>query len=79
MLLSVVTQAMLIMAVPCIITLLLTKSVTKSMVVLFVPLSGIEWWMGVSGTLIAFSILLPCLVGLTHLLRARHIPAGQNP
>lgn len=64
------TQPMLIMAAPCIVTLILTKNVTRAMAVLFIPLSGLGWWRGLSGLLIGFSVLLPVMVGLTHMLRA---------
>ncbi len=63
------TMPMLIMAAPCIVTLVLTRNVTKAMAVLFVPLSGLGWWLGLSGLLIGYSILLPVTVGLTHLMR----------
>ncbi len=68
----------LIMAVPCILTLLITKNVTKAMAVLFVPLSGLGWWLGMSGLLIGYAILLPVIVGLTHYFRAR-LPARLHP
>jgi glycerol-3-phosphate acyltransferase PlsY len=78
-LVSTVTLPILILAVTTIITLLITRNVTKSMVVMFVPLSGLSWWLGFSGLLIGFSIFLPCIVGLTHLFRTRHMPARLSP
>jgi acyl phosphate:glycerol-3-phosphate acyltransferase len=77
-LLVTVTIPILIMAGPCIIALLLTRNVTKSMVVLFVPLSALGWWLDLSGLLIGFSILLPVIVAVTHWLRVRE-PAHLNP
>lgn len=77
-LLVTITQPMLIMAAPCIVTLVLTKNVTKAMAVLFIPLSGLSWWLGFSGLLIGFSVLMPVIIGVTHYLRAR-MPAPLNP
>jgi acyl phosphate:glycerol-3-phosphate acyltransferase len=72
------TIPILIMAVPCILTLLATKNVTKAVAVLFVPLSGLGWWLGMSGLLIGYAILLPVIAGLTHYLRV-HLPARLHP
>ena len=38
---------------------------------LFIPLPLLCWWLGVPGVLIAYSIALPCLVGITHFARTR--------
>jgi glycerol-3-phosphate acyltransferase PlsY len=71
---------MLIMAGPAILTLLIKKNVTLANAVLFIPLSLVCWWLKVPGILIAYSVALPCLVGLTHLLRARRVihPVGTG-
>jgi len=70
-LLTLITQPMLIMAGPALATLVIKKNVTLASAVLFIPLSLICWWLGVPGVLVAYSIALPCLVGFTHLLRTR--------
>jgi len=70
-LLVIITQPMLILGGPSILTLLITRNVTLASAVLFVPLSLVCWWLGVPGIHIAYSIALPCLIGLTHLLRTR--------
>ena len=62
---------MLIMTLPSFIVLVWKKNVVLTSAVLFIPLSLLGWWFHVSGLLIAYSIGLPCLVGLTHLLRTR--------
>lgn len=62
---------MLIMTVPSFIVLVWKKNVILASAVLFIPLSLLGWWFHVSGLLIAYSIGLPCLVGLTHFLRVR--------
>jgi len=43
--------------------------------VLFVPLPFVCWWLGVPGALVAYGVTLPCLVGFTHYLRTRWVPA----
>ena len=70
---ATLTGPMLIMTIPTIATLFVTKNVSKAMAVLFIPLSGLSWWLGLSGLLIGFSILLPVIIGLTHLMRARQL------
>ncbi|MBN1367525.1 MAG: glycerol-3-phosphate acyltransferase [Dehalococcoidales bacterium] len=62
---------MLIMTGPAFITLVWKKNVILASAVLFIPLSLIGWWLHLPGILIAYSIALPCLVGLTHFLRVR--------
>jgi glycerol-3-phosphate acyltransferase PlsY len=70
-LLVLVTLPMLIMAVPALLVLLWRKNVILASAVLFIPLSLVAWWTGTSGSLIIYSIGLPCLVGFTHFLRTR--------
>jgi acyl phosphate:glycerol-3-phosphate acyltransferase len=65
------TQPTLIVAVPCLVVLLLTKSVNKAMAVFYIPLSALGWWSGFSALLIGYSLLLPILVGLTHYTKVR--------
>jgi glycerol-3-phosphate acyltransferase PlsY len=66
-----VTQPILILAGPAILTLLIKKNVVIASAVLFVPLSLVGWWVGTPAPLIVYSIALPCLVGFTHFLRTR--------
>jgi glycerol-3-phosphate acyltransferase PlsY len=66
-----VTQPVLILAVPAISTLILKRNVTLACAVLFAPLSLVGWWVGTPPWLIAYSIALPCLVGITHFLRLK--------
>jgi acyl phosphate:glycerol-3-phosphate acyltransferase len=78
-LLCTVTLPILIMALPCIAFLVLTRNVTKAAAVLFVPLSVLGWLVGLSGLLIGYSLLLPCVVALAHFMQVRRIPAGLRP
>ena len=70
-LLTVVTQPMLILAVPTILVLLIKRNVTLASAFLFIPLPLVCWLLGTPGILIAYSVALPCLVGFTHLLRTK--------
>ncbi len=70
-LLTVITQPMLIVAVPATLVLLIKKNVTLACAILFIPLSLVCWWAGSAGLLVTYSIALPGLVGFTHFLRAR--------
>lgn len=69
--LTLLTQPVLIVAGPAALVLLLKKNVTLASIFLFVPLPLVAWRLGFSGTLIVYSMALPALVGLTHLLRLR--------
>jgi glycerol-3-phosphate acyltransferase PlsY len=80
-LLSLITQPMLILAGPALATLAIKKNVTLASAILFIPLPLVCWLLGVPGLLIAYSITLPCLVGFTHFLRTRrgaHIKVGSH-
>ena len=70
-LLTVITQPMLIMTAPAILTLLIRRNVILASAVLFIPLPFVCWWLGTPGILIAYGVSLPCLVGFTHFLRTR--------
>ncbi len=70
-LLSLITQPMLIVAGPALAILLIKKNVIIASAVLFVPLPLVCWWLEVPGVLIAYGIALPCLVGFTHFLRSK--------
>jgi len=78
-LLALITQPMLIMAGPAILSLFTKKNVMLTSCALFIPLPFVCWWLGVPGVLIAYAIALPCLVGFTHYLRTRHVVRPQNP
>jgi len=70
-LLILVTVPMLILSVPTVLVLWRWHSVNKASAVLFVPLSLLCWWLHYPPLLISYSVGIPCLVGLTHLLRIR--------
>lgn len=73
-LLVLLPQAMLALLVICLVPFLLTRNTMLAGAILFAPLWFIAILMHMSGALVAYSAALPCLVGLTHLLIARHLP-----
>ncbi len=68
---TLVIVPMLIVGGVAIAVLLKTKNVTKASAALFIPLPLLCWWYGYSGSLVAYSMLLPALVGFTHYIRTR--------
>ena len=70
-LLTVITQPMLIVAGPAILALLIKRNVTLACALLFIPLPLVCWWLGIPGLLVTNSIALPALVGFTHFLSTR--------
>ncbi len=77
-LLAVLTIPMLILAAPAILAHFIFRDTTKAAAFIFVPLPLVCWLTGLSGVLIVYSIALPCLVGFTHFLRTRWLPATQR-
>ena len=72
-LLAIITQPVLILAVPTLATLLIKRDVVKASCVLFIPLSLVCWWLGLPGALVSYSIALPCLVGITDFVKRRQL------
>jgi glycerol-3-phosphate acyltransferase PlsY len=76
-LLTLVTQPVLLVAGPALATLLIKKNVIIASCVLFIPLPLVCWWLGLSGMLVGYSVALPCLVGATHYLRTRQVSGAS--
>ena len=72
-LLTLVTYPVLIMAGPTLATLAIKKNVTIASCVLFISLPLVCWLMGVPWVLIAYSVELPCFVGITHYFKTRRM------
>ena len=72
-LLALITLPMLILAGPVIAMLLIKRNVMLASCVLFIPLPLVCWAVGTHGMLVGYSVALPCLVGITHYLRTRHL------
>jgi glycerol-3-phosphate acyltransferase PlsY len=76
-LLTLVTQPVLLLAGPALAALLIKRNVIIISCVLFIPLPLVCWWLGLSGILVGYSIALPCLVGATHYLRTRQVSGAS--
>jgi glycerol-3-phosphate acyltransferase PlsY len=74
---ALVTQPMLILAGPVLATLFLKKNTIITSCVLFIPLPLVCWWLGIPGILVAYSVALPCLMGVTHYLRTRQVSGAS--
>ncbi len=67
-------QAMLILMAICAVPFLITRNTMLAGAILFAPLWFVAWLMGTPGPLVAYSVAVPCVVGLTHLFTTRHLP-----
>jgi glycerol-3-phosphate acyltransferase PlsY len=76
-LLTIITQPMLILAGPALATLLIKRNVIKASCVLFIPIPLVGWWLGLPGALIGYSIALPCLIGITDFVKRRQMVMRQ--
>ena len=73
-LLVLMPKAMLIQLAVAAMPFLATRNVVFASAFLFIPLPLVVWLLGLPGLFIAYSIALPCVVGLTHFRRTRQIP-----
>ncbi len=71
---ALLPQAMFILLAVCAVPFLVTRNTKLAGVILFAPLWLVALLTGASGVLVAYSVGLPCLVGLTSLLTTRHLP-----
>jgi len=74
-LLTLMPREMLIIFGVAALPFLITRSIILTSVFLFVPLPLVAWGFGTSGVMIAYCIALPCVVGFTHYITTRHMPA----
>ena len=72
-LLVLVTLPMLILGLPALLTLIITRRVPLASTVLFAPLSLVCWWLKTPALLIGYSVALPCLLGLSHYWKTREV------
>ena len=72
---ALLPQAMFILLALCAVPFRVTRNTRVAGVILFVPLWLVALLTRAPGVLVAYSVGLPCLVGLTHLLTTRHLPA----
>ena len=65
---------MLILLAIGLIPFILTRNTLVLGAILFAPLWLVAWITGGSAALIGYTIGLPCLVGVSHVLTTRHLP-----
>ncbi|MFC2012842.1 glycerol-3-phosphate acyltransferase [Chloroflexota bacterium] len=66
---AVVPLAVLILTIPTLAALFIKRNTAAAGIALFIPLPLICWFLEVPGILIAYSLVLPCLLGFTNLIR----------
>ncbi len=74
---AIITVPALILTIPGIVILSLTRNVTLSSAIIFIAMPFICWWQRVEGAVIAYSISLLLLVAFTTFLRSRRVAARQ--
>jgi acyl phosphate:glycerol-3-phosphate acyltransferase len=72
---ALIPVPVLILTIPGILILSLTRNVTLSSAIIFIVMPFICWWQRVEGVIIVYSISLLLLVAFTHLLRTWRIAA----
>jgi len=76
--LALVTIPMAIVSIAGLLTLLKTRSISLAGFIIFVPLPLLEWVFQVPALLIVYSLALPCLSGLVHLITTRNLSTEQK-
>jgi acyl phosphate:glycerol-3-phosphate acyltransferase len=71
-------QAMLGLLAIGLLPFIITRNTMLMGAILFVPLWLVAWVTGSPGMLVGYCVLLPCLVGLSHLLTTRTIPPAAR-
>ena len=77
-LLALLPIAMTILLATCALPFLKTRNLVITGSILFAPLPVLAWQLGASGGLILYSVALPCLAGLMHLVTTRHLSEEQK-
>lgn len=74
-LLTLLPREMLILIGVGLVPLIMTRNIIFSSIFLFVPLPLVSWWFGAPVIYILYGMLLPAIVGTTHYLTTRNLPA----
>lgn len=77
-LLALLPLAMAILLAACVFPFFKTHNLVLTGAVLFAPLPLLAWWLGASGGLIIYSVALPCLAGVVHLVTTRNLSEEQK-
>jgi acyl phosphate:glycerol-3-phosphate acyltransferase len=76
--LALVTIPMAIVSIAGLLSLLKKRSLIFTGIIMWVMLPLLEWLFRVPGMLIAYSLALPCLSGIVHLVTTRHLSSDQK-
>ena len=77
-LLALVTIPMVIVSIAGLLSLLKKRSLVLTGLIMWIPLPLLEWLFRVPGLLIVYSLALPCLSGIVHLVTTRHLSPEQK-
>ena len=77
-LLALLPIAMSILLAACAFPLWKTRNLALTGAILFAPLPLLAWQLGASGGLILYSVALPCLAGVMHLVTTKHLSEEQK-
>ena len=77
-LLAMLPIPMAITLAACAIPFLKTRNLVVTGVILFAPLPVLAWRTGSSLGLVVYSVALPCLAGILHLITTRNLPEQQK-
>ena len=77
-LLALLPIAMSILLAVCAVPFLKTRNLVITGSILFAPLPLLAWRLGASYWLILYSVTLPCLAGLIHLITTRNLPEEEK-
>ena len=77
-LLALVTLPMVIVSMAGLLSLLKKRNLVLTGFIMWVPLPLLEWLFRVPSLLIAYSLALPCLSGIVHVVTTRHLSPDQK-
>jgi len=77
-LLALLPVAMAILLAACVLPFSKTHNLVLTGTILFAPLPLLAWGLGASGGLILYSVALPCLAGIVHLVTTRNLTDKQK-
>ena len=77
-LLALLPMAMAVLLAVCLLPFLKTRNLVITGIIIFAPLPILAWRLGAPGLLILYSVALPCIAGIMHLVTTRHLPKEQK-
>lgn len=77
-LLALLPIPMTILLAACVVPFLRTRNLVVAGAILFAPLPLLAWRVGASYGLMIYSVALPCLAGVMHLVTTRNLPEDEK-